>query len=480
LKKGTSHLKEQTQTILQGDELLRLIPETVPDMITVWDSGLTLIYASPSVRETLGYDEEDLKKLLNNSGGSGWTRLVAPGSIPSLRAAVKGRLKRNETPGRNERNHTVELELIRRDGSTLWTETASNPLPGGNGERTGFIAVTRDISQRKLTREMLIKSEERYRNILENIEECYFELDHAGNFTFFNDALCRMTGYTAEELSGMNNRVYTSPETAQRLYATFKQIYATGRPATVEHYEVIRKDGTIRINDLSASLLLDGSGNPIGFRGVARDITEHTERERELKESYENLERMLEETVRTLAFTVEVRDPYTAGHQRRVAQLADAISHKMGLSSKKAMGVRMAALIHDVGKIQIPGELLNKPGPLSAYEMDLVKSHPSVGSSILKEIQFPWPISDIVLQHHARLDGSGYPRDIGGEQMSVEAKIIAVADVVEAMVSHRPYRSALGLEKAIEEISSNRGTLYDPQVVDTCLSLITGDDFIFE
>jgi len=473
-------LKEKNQSIVQGDELFRVIPETVRDMITVWDSSLTLIYASPSVRETLGYDEEDLKKLLNNSGGSGWTRLVAPGSLTSFHAAVRERLQTNARSDTNERNHPVELELIRRDGSTLWTETESNPLPNGNGERTGFIAVTRDISERKHTREMLIKSEERYRNILENIDECYFELDRAGNFTFFNDALCRMTGYSPKELLGMNNRVYTSPETAQRLYTTFKQIYATGKPATVENYEVIRKNGSVRISDLSASLLLDSSGEPVGFRGVARDITEHKERERELKESYENLERMLEETVRTLAFTVEVRDPYTAGHQRRVAQLADAISHKMGLSLKKAMGVRMAALIHDVGKIQIPGELLNKPGPLSSYEMDLVRSHPSVGSSILKEIQFPWPISDIVLQHHARLDGSGYPRDISGEQMSVEAKIIAVADVVEAMVSHRPYRSALGMDKAIEEISNNRGTLYDPQVVDSCLSLITGDDFIFE
>jgi len=157
-------------------------------------------------------------------------------------------------------------------------------------------------------------------------------------FTFFNDALCRMTGYSPKELLGMNNRVYTSPETAQRLYTTFKQIYATGKPATVENYEVIRKNGSVRISDLSASLLLDSSGEPVGFRGVARDITEHKERERELKESYENLERMLEETVRTLAFTVEVRDPYTAGHQRRVAQLADAISHKMGAFSQKSDG----------------------------------------------------------------------------------------------------------------------------------------------
>ena len=288
-----------------------------------------------------------------------------------------------------------------------------------------------------------------------------------------------MTGYSPKELMGMNNREYTSPETSKKLYKTFQKIHATGIPAKIDNYEVIQKNGEVRINNMSTSLLLDSSGSPIGFRGVARDVTEDRNRERELKESSDNLQHMLEETVRTLAFTVEVRDPYTAGHQRRVAQLADAISQKMSLPLEKAMGVKMAALIHDVGKIQIPGEILSKPGPLNSNEMDLVRTHPTVGSNILKEIQFPWPISDIVLQHHGRLDGSGYPDGIEEGKMSTEAKIIAVADVVEAMMSHRPYRSALGLDKAIEEISNNKGTLYDTKVVEACLSLLTEDGFTF-
>jgi PAS domain S-box-containing protein/putative nucleotidyltransferase with HDIG domain len=479
LKKGTAHVKEKIHDTSRRDDLYRTISEAAQDMITVWDRDLMLVYASPSVEKTLGYNGEELKELLNNAGKSGLNRLVAPGSLKTFRTEVRARIREHSKPGVPERHHPVELELIRKDGSTIWAETENSFLRDKSGGCTGFLSVTRDISERKHTREMLLKSEERYRNILESIEESYFEIDLAGNFTFFNDALCRMLGYTPKELLGMNNRRYTRPETAHRLYKAFNKIYATGKPAKVENYEVIQKNGEILINNMSVSLLLDASGQPAGFRGVARDVTEHKKRERELKESYDSLQNMLEETVRTLAFTVEVRDPYTAGHQRRVAQLADAISLKMGLSLEKSMGVKMAALIHDVGKVQIPGEILSKPGPLNSNEMELIRTHPAVGSNILKEIQFPWPISDIVLQHHGRLDGSGYPHGINGGEMSTEAKIIAVADVVEAMVSHRPYRSALGLDKAIEEISNNRGTLYDTEVVEACLSLLTEDGFAF-
>jgi PAS domain S-box-containing protein/putative nucleotidyltransferase with HDIG domain len=470
-------LKEKT---LKRDDIYWTISERAKDMITVWDRDLMLLYASPSVENALGYTEKELREMIENSGLSGLDRLVAPDSLETFRTEVFTGAEKVSGPKASPRNRPLELELVTKDGSTVWTETEITLLKKNGGEHTGLLFITRDISERKHTREMLLKSEERYRNILESIDECYFELDLAGNLTFFNDALCRMTGYSPKELMEMNNRRYTSPETARHLYQTFKEIYATGKPATVENYEVIQKNGEIRLNDLSASLMVDASGKPIGFRGIARDVTEHKKRERALEESYHNLQHMLEETVRTLAFTVEVRDPYTAGHQRRVAQLADAISRKMGLPVEEAMGVRMAALIHDVGKVQIPGEILNKPGPLSSDEMELVKTHPAVGSTILKEIEFPWPISDIVLQHHGRLDGSGYPHGISGEEMSIEAKIIAVADVVEAMVSHRPYRSALGVDKAVEEISNNKGTLYDPEVVEACLSLLTEEDFVFE
>ncbi|MBW2651107.1 MAG: HD-GYP domain-containing protein, partial [Deltaproteobacteria bacterium] len=291
---------------------------------------------------------------------------------------------------------------------------------------------------------------------------------------FFNNALYRAMGYSKEELMGMNNREYTTPKTSKQAYETFREIYATGKPAKIADYEIIRKDGNIQTYDLSASLISDSSDRPVGFRGVVRDITEHKATGLELEKSYARLQNVLDETIRTLAFTVEVRDPYTAGHQRRVAQLACAVSRKMGLSSEDVRGVKMAALIHDVGKIKVPAEILSKPGLLTS------RTHPETGSDILKKIEFPQPISEIVLQHHERIDGSGYPHGINGKEMRIEAKIIAVADVVEAMVSHRPYRPAMEIIKAIEEISQNKGLLYDAEVVEACLSLLTEEGFTFD
>jgi len=478
-KGGHVHLKDINRTLVERDDFYRTLTETVKDLITVWDMNLNLIYVSPSINDFLGYNSEEVNEILNHWKKSDLTRIMTPATMNTLFEGIHRRINEYDKLDASELQRPVELELIRKDGSTIWTETKSSFLRNSDGERTGFISITRDIGERKHTGEILLRSEERYRSILDSIEEGYFEVDLAGNFTFFNDAMYRMSGYPREELMGMNNREYTTPETAKHLYKTFSKIYATGKPAKIMDYEVIRKDGTTKIYNLSASLMLDSSGRPAGFRGVARDMTEHKERDQALKKSYDKLQNMLEETIRTLAFTVEVRDPYTAGHQRRVAELSCAISEKMKLSPEEVRGVKMAALIHDVGKIQVPAEILSKPGQLTSNEMDLIRTHPRVGSDILRKIEFPQPISEFVLQHHERINGSGYPQGITGKEMHPEAKIIAVADVVEAMMSHRPYRPALEMSKAMEEISHNKGTLYDAEVVKACLSLFTEDGFVF-
>jgi len=178
-----------------------------------------------------------------------------------------------------------------------------------------------------------------------------------------------------------------------------------------------------------------------------------------------------------MALTVEERDPYTAGHQRRVTNLALAIAEELGLSEDQKDGLQKAGLIHDQGKISIPFDILSKPGRLTEIEFQLIKKHPEVGYHILKDIEFPWPVAKIVLQHHERINGSGYPNGLKAEDITIEAKILAVADVVEAMASHRPYRAALGIEKALEEIKLNRNTLYEPDVVDACLRLFNEKGF---
>ncbi|MEW5706767.1 MAG: HD domain-containing phosphohydrolase [Actinomycetota bacterium] len=193
--------------------------------------------------------------------------------------------------------------------------------------------------------------------------------------------------------------------------------------------------------------------------------------ERELKRSLKKLQRTFEGTVLALASTAEKRDPYTAGHQQRVAKLACSIAAEMGLEEDIIDGIRVASTLHDIGKLSIPSEILTKPRHLNDIEFSIIKTHSQEGFDILKAIDFPWPVADIIMQHHERMDGSGYPFGLSGNEILLEARILAVADVVEAMASHRPYRAALGIEEALNEILMHRGTLYDPQVVDACIAL---------
>jgi putative nucleotidyltransferase with HDIG domain len=188
-------------------------------------------------------------------------------------------------------------------------------------------------------------------------------------------------------------------------------------------------------------------------------------------QKYENLVMVSQQVLKTLSMTTEIRDPYTAGHQRRVADLAVAIAREMGLSQTKQEVLRIACTLHDIGKIVVPAEILSKPGRLNTLELELVKSHSRVGYEILKEIDFPREIDHIVLQHHERLDGSGYPAGLKGDEITLESRIIAVADVLEAVTFHRPYRPGLGIEKALEEITKDRGKGLDPEVVDACCNL---------
>ena len=195
------------------------------------------------------------------------------------------------------------------------------------------------------------------------------------------------------------------------------------------------------------------------------------------RKNLEVLLKVLNGTVEAIAALYEKRDPYTAGHQRRVAQLACAIAREMGLPEEQVDGIRITSVVHDIGKIVVPGDILSKPGRLSTEELNIVKAHPQVAYEVLKNLDFPWPVAETVLQHHERLDGSGYPIGISGEDIILEARILCVADVVESMISHRPYRPALGVEKALQEIVSNKGVLYDPDVTDACSKLSSNGGF---
>jgi PAS domain S-box-containing protein/putative nucleotidyltransferase with HDIG domain len=255
-----------------------------------------------------------------------------------------------------------------------------------------------------------------------------------------------------------------------------------------------RKDGEVFPAEISLTFLSRPDSSPDGMLIVLRDTTKQAQIEDELRRVHQEIESLsatggssaggrdpLEEferirtaaaaTVRAVAAVAERRDPYTANHQKRVSELAQAIAKEMGLTDEQVEGVRVAGILHDTGKVVVPSDILSKPGRLSEFEFGIIKSHPKADFEIVEGIEFPWPVAEAVLQHHERMDGSGYPSGLKGEDIVLEARILAVADVVEAMASHRPYRPARGIEKAMDEIDSNKGRLYDPAVVEACTRL---------
>ena len=305
-------------------------------------------------------------------------------------------------------------------------------------------------------------------------------LDLKGNLVFFNEALVSQTGYSREELIGMNYRQYISPETCKTVSRIFSEIYRTGQPVRLFDYEVIMKGGQLRNHESWASLMFDDNSKPIGFRGVARDITRRKLAEQDLQKTLEKLRKAFGTTVQVMVSAVETRDPYTAGHQIRSADLARAIATEMGLPQEKIEGLRMAGSIHDIGKLSVPAEILSKPTKLTNIEFSLVKEHARKGYEMLKDVESPWPLAQIVYQHHERMNGSGYPRNLKGDEILMEARILAVADVVEAMASNRPYRPGKGIDAALEEIEKNRGIIYDNLVADACLRLFREKGFKLE
>src|SRR3990172_658170 len=256
----------------------------------------------------------------------------------------------------------------------------------------------------------------------------------------------------------------------EQSYAEF-QVRREKRRLGEDHsseYEIsiIRKDEEVRhLQVLRKEIVWNGKKQ---YQVIYRDITKRKQAEEERQKALDRLRKTLGATVHALAVAAEIRDPYTAGHQQRVADLARAIANEMGLSPEQTDGLRMAGTIHDIGKMSVPAEILSMPRKLTDLEFSLIKTHSHSGYEILKDIEFPWPIARMVLEHHERVDGSGYPNKLTGDKLLLESRVIMVADAVEAMASHRPYRPGLGIDAALDEIAKNRGILYDAEIVDVC------------
>jgi PAS domain S-box-containing protein/putative nucleotidyltransferase with HDIG domain len=346
------------------------------------------------------------------------------------------------------------------------------------GEEKCLMSVIADITDRKRAEEELKNSEERLKLLFEYAPDAYYMNDLKGNFVDGNREAEKLLGYSREEMIGKSFLKVNilSPRQIPKAAALLAK-NALGRSTGPDEFVLHRKDRTevtteirtypIKIKDRTLVL------------GIARDITERKKAEESLRQSVDQLRSTMKAAINSLSSAIEMRDPYTSGHQEQVTKLAAAIAREMGLSEDEVEAIQVAGIVHDIGKLSIPAEILSKPARLTEIEYSLVKTHPEVGYTILSKIDFPWPIAKIVRQHHERIDGTGYPNGLSGPDLLIEAKILGVADVVEAMSSHRPYRPSLGIEEALKEISEKSGTLYDPDVVKACLKLFADKKFKF-
>lgn len=406
-----------------------------------------------------------------------------------------------------EENADIDYEKFRRDegalvgenfcpavgekGAILWGKASC--LYDSHGNLVGAIESVRDITESKMAEQAYRESEQRLADIFDFLPDPTLVIDKEGKVLAWNRAIEEMTGVPASEMLGKGDYEYAIPFYGVRQPILIDLVFANN-PEVEKAYFFIQRDkeaivaetptpcvkGQRRFLWGKATPLYNSRGEVVGAIESIRDVTQRREYEEALQESNKRLEMILGGIVEALGATAEKRDPYTAGHQRRVARLAVSIARVMELPEEQLRNIQIAASLHDIGKMYIPAEILSKPGELTDIERMLVKSHPQAGFDIVKSIPFTEPIANILIQHHERIDGSGYPKGIKGEEILPEAKIIAVADVVEAMSSHRPYRPAFGVDKALNEIVKNKGRLYEPLVVDACVRVFMETGFILE
>ena len=585
--------KKVEEKLRESERQYRFLTEKMSDIIWIADMNLRIIYISPSVKNVLGFSQEErMHQTLNEQ--------LTPNSL-SLVLDVLSKELTSEKRGNADPNRTLkmELEYYHKDGSTRWMDLVISGIRNDQGVLTSIHGVSRDITERKKAEEKLLESEANYRQLFDNSPAGIYRLDYKnGRFLKANDVFCKYVGCNQEEITSLSpydilteeskklfseraekiSRGVKVPEIVEfeilnkkgerfHLQLHIKNVYdaeghvvaadvvahditerkkveeklhheerrfrafvenssdiivVVNREGTVTYenpafekvlgfkpeerigangFEIVHPDDIKELTDVFNTLCSDTSspvirgelrlrhkdgswrtleavGSNLVKNNVVesiivnyRDITERKKADAKLQQTLESLKRAIGTTIQVLVSASESRDPYTAGHQKKSADVAVAIAMEMGLSQDKIEGIRMAGIIHDIGKLSIPAEILSKPSKLTEIEFSLIKEHTRSGYEMLKDVESPWPLAEIVYQHHERLNGTGYPRNLKGNEILIESQILAVADVLEAMASHRPYRAALGIEAALEEIEKNKGILYDNAVADACLRL---------
>ncbi len=370
---------------------------------------------------------------------------------------------------------TDEVKLKRKDGSVFDCERTVVARRDDRAEIIAYQNILRDITDRKKAERALRESEQKYRSLFEQSMDAISLVSPEGIILDANQAWLDLFGYTLEELPHVTAyHVYADPTEREDF---LRRITKSG--FVTDEVTFKRKDGSVFDCERAAVAVRDQSGSVIAFQSIHRDISDRIRAQQQLEASHARLEQALDGTLDVIQQISEARDPYTSGHQKRVAELAEAIARQMGLEESRASVIRTASLIHDIGKITVPAEILSKPGNLSNAEFDLIREHPRTGYDILRHTSLPEAVAATVLQHHERLDGSGYPQGLRGDSIVLEAKILAVADVVEAMSSHRPYRPARDIDTALHEITLHSGCRYSPDVVTACTRVFREKGFTF-
>jgi PAS domain S-box-containing protein/putative nucleotidyltransferase with HDIG domain len=450
--------RQRAETALrESEEKFRGLFETSPDVVGQVDLNLNFLMVSHMAEPLFGY--ERATQLI----GTRFLDLVDPTDHPRV---LKGTRKLLETGTLLNAEYT----FVRKDGTSFPGELSAVLTVDAAGTPKAFTGTIRDITERKRMLEKLEVERNRLFAILEGLP-VYVYLQAPDHSLRFVNRLFR------EHFGDPENRpCYVTMHGRQEPceVCPTMRVLETGHP---EEWEWTASNGrTYHLYDYPYK---DIDGSSLVME-IGMDITGRKKAEESLKESYEKLRASLEGTVTALSAVVESKDPYTAGHQRRVTHLACAIAREMGLSQDQIEGIRVMGYLHDIGKIAVPAEILSRPGKINEFEFNLVKQHPMSGFDILKQIVFPWPVAQAVVQHHERLNGSGYPAGLTDKEIILEARVLAVADVVEAMASHRPYRPAVGIKHALEEIVQHKGTLYDPEVVEACIRLFSEKDYEFD
>ena len=421
-----------------------------------------LIYANQEILNIYGYDS--FEEMKSNPREKRYT----PESCVEHEARKAKRRRGEDVPS------NYEVSIIRKDGSIRNLEVFRKQVLW-NGE-TQFQALYSDITKRKQAEKNLRDSEERYRVVVEHAQESILITQHM-KIVFANTAAAENTGYSVQALTALDLKKLIHPDDINMVVDYHSRRLNGKKVPSIYSFRIICRDKTVKWVELNATLI-QWEKKP-AILNFLTDITARKLLDEERSESFKRTKETLDATVNSIAMIVETRDPYTTGHQLRVSHLARDIAEEMGLTLDQKEFIGTAAIIHDIGKLSIPSEILSKPTKLTALEFELIKTHSQSGYNILKDIKFPWPVATVILQHHERMNGSGYPNKLKGKDILLEARIVALADVVEAISSHRPYRPTLGINFALDEITKNRVILYDANVVDACLRLFLKKNYTF-